>query len=125
MNFLKNIFENKKSKPELIHEKFSYTNDGFWFWNKKWDTPIPPEYKIGFAFNDKDLLNGCEFICKIGKNTENKEFKYYGLIFGSDKVTSYTQQEVISYVNKFDQKTLFDDLDHNGISNNLDGVPIQ
>jgi hypothetical protein len=124
MDFFKNIFEVKKQKQEFIHDKFTHTTDNFWFWNKKWDTFIPPKYKVGFAFNEKTLLDDCEFICKIGKNTESKEFQYYGLIFGNDNAVDYTQQEVLNYVQKFDEKVLFNDLDYEGVSNDPNGIAI-
>lgn len=125
MNFLKNIFENKKTNQEIIHSKFTKTDDGFWFWNKRWDTPLQPSYKIGFSFNEPNMVDDCNFICKVGKNTESENYKYFGLVFGNDKAVDYTQEEVKNWVTKFPEKFLFDDLNYDGVSNNPNGSPIE
>lgn len=111
------IFEKLFKPLEPINNEFRICRDDFWWFNKEWDLPIFPDFKIGFSFNDPEEVSGCPFVCKIGKNTNGK-YKYFGMVYGNSRVEKYSKEKLINFTNKFSSREIFDKLNKDGVAVN-------
>ncbi|MDI6734394.1 MAG: hypothetical protein QMD50_02830 [Patescibacteria group bacterium] len=117
MKFFEKIF----SKQELergvknLHPEFHISYDGVWYFNREFsslrDTGI--NIKSRFGFEDPSLLDGCEFLAKIGVNEDhNIPTSFIGFAYTKDA----EKESLAQWVQRFPYSEIINDLDNEGVS---------
>jgi len=128
MKFFEKLFS--KQKPELeksvknLHPKFNITYDGFWYFNREFsflrrDEKI--DIKSRFGFDDPALLDGCEFLAKIGVNEDpNISTSFIGFAYAKEM----EKELLIQWIQRFPYAEIINHLDNNGVSTNESEIEI-
>ncbi len=95
----------QSEQVDLIHPDFKMSVLRF-HQNRAWDRTtmgrLEDSVKIGFSFDDPQLLNECPFVCKISVDTKG-EYRYFGVAYGTLK----EQEALKQWAAKFPQAKLF------------------
>lgn len=107
---LKNIMD----PPDPIHADFKIVtpinSELVWFQNRDWGPCEDPPYKIGFYFNDLGALDHCPWVCKFGKNCNQKfpDSTFFCVVYGDPEMrdTDFGLDAVKKWAMNFDHPSL-------------------
>ena len=113
-NKSESILNKIQEQKKFINQEFKITDSDMWFLNKEWnEDKFKPNFRVGFSFDDAELISQCPFYAKVGLALDGK-YKYYGIAYGNNTVNEYSKEKLLDWVKKFPESEFFDKLSDYG-----------